>query len=42
MLPPLMSSTLSMEDLVNKNSNSGDGSVGRPEKEETEKSDKTL
>lgn len=42
MLPPLMSSTLSMEDLANKNSNSGDGSVGRPEKEDTEKSDKTL
>lgn len=57
MIPPLMSSTLSGEDVLNKDESSGkestsktsttkisdsDNTGGRPEKEDSEKSDKTL
>ena len=51
MIPPLMSSTLSMEDLKGKNSettqtktqqNTGSGEAGRPQKAESEKSEKTI
>ena len=51
MIPPLMSSTLSMEDLKGRNDKSNsnnsqeiteDKTVGRPKKEESEKSEKTI
>ena len=50
MIPPLMSSTLSGEDILGKKGNSSssgsqnntEGNGGRPPKEETEKSEKTL
>lgn len=51
MIPPLMSSTMSSTDVLGNKSQSTSGknesnvegnSVGRPEKEESEKSDKTL
>ena len=45
MIPPLMSSTLRMEDLkggTNQNQQKTAGEVGRPEKPDVEKSDKTL
>lgn len=52
MIPPLMSSTLSLADLKDKNNKSNDqkiqniteenGRVGRPEKEESQKSEKTI
>lgn len=38
MIPPLMSSTMSSEDVLNKDSNEG----GRPEKNDDQKSDKTI
>ena len=40
MIPPLMSSTMSMDDL--KNRTSTENEAGRPEKPDSEKSDKTL
>ena len=40
MIPPLMSSTMSSEDVLNKNKSSGE--TGRPEKAESEKSEKTI
>lgn len=40
MIPPLMSSTMSSEDVLRRTS--GDNEAGRPEKDDTEKSDKTL
>ena len=51
MIPPLMSSTMSSEDVLGRRSQSStsknevnleESSVGRPEKEQSEKSDKTL
>ena len=47
MVPPLMSSTLSGSDLLdikgqNNNNNSQDTKIGRPEKPDSEKSDKTI
>ena len=45
MLPPLMSSTLSGEDLMtitDKGNKEGNAEAGRPEKAEDEKSEKTL
>jgi hypothetical protein len=51
MIPPLMSSTLNMEDLKGRKDQSGNaqsqnktepGETGRPEKPDDEKSDKTL
>ena len=47
MIPPLMSSTMNIDTVKEvgskgTKSSSGDGSVGRPEKDDTEKSDKTL
>ena len=52
MIPPLMSSTMSSEDVLGKTGNSntsksqkaieGEKSTGRPEKEDAEKSDKTI
>lgn len=51
MIPPLMSSTLNMEDLKGRKdktsnpqnqNNSESGEAGRPEKPDSEKSDKTL
>lgn len=42
MIPPLLSSSMSGDDLLKAASGSGDGNVGRPPKEEGEKSDKTL
>ena len=52
MIPPLMSSTMSSEDVLgrtgnsnntkNQNSIEGEKSTGRPEKEDAEKSDKTI
>lgn len=48
MIPPLLSSSMNSGDLLNatktgeNNTSNGNGNVGRPEKEEGEKSDKTL
>ena len=50
MIPPLMSSTMSGQDILgtrnesssNNSQNTSEGSSGRPEKPDTEKSDKTL
>ena len=50
MIPPLMSSTMSGEDILgtreqskqNNSQNTSEGKTGRPEKPDTEKSDKTL
>lgn len=43
MIPPLLSSSMNGEDLLKASKGqSGDGNVGRPEKDEGEKSDKTL
>jgi hypothetical protein len=52
MIPPLMSSTMSSEDLLGKKGQDGNAKVqdkseegskgGRPEKDDTAKSDKTL
>ena len=44
MIPPLMSSTMSSEDILNKNktSTSSDKETGRPEKADSEKSEKTI
>ena len=48
MIPPLMSSTMSGEDILGRRKQTNDSNsqnsteVGRPEKSETEKSDKTL
>ena len=51
MIPPLMSSTLKMEDLKGRNdkptatqnqNKTESGAAGRPEKPDDEKSDKTL
>ena len=39
MIPPLMSSTINGEDILNK---SGDSKSGRPEKPDDQKSDKTI
>ena len=40
MIPPLMSSTMSSEDVLNRGKSSGE--TGRPEKEDSEKSEKTI
>ena len=44
MIPPLMSSTMSSEDILGKKtaSTDSDGEVGRPEKKDSEKSEKTI
>lgn len=44
MVPPMLSSSMSGEDLRNAQSkaSTGSGEVGRPQKDEGEKSDKTL
>lgn len=42
MVPPMMSSTISMEDIKGARDSFEDTKAGRPEKEEGEKSDKTL
>ena len=42
MIPPMMSSTVSMEDIKSSRSGGENDKAGRPEKEESEKSDKTL
>jgi hypothetical protein len=47
MIPPLMSSTMNLADLKDKNSQGTSGSsqakeAGRPEKADDEKSDKTI
>ena len=47
MIPPLMSSTMNIETIKEVGSKGtklqdGDGEVGRPEKDDSEKSDKTL
>lgn len=43
MIPPLMSSTLNGEDVLKpKNWGSDGNSVGRPEKDDSEKSEKTI
>ena len=50
MIPPLMSSTMSGEDILgtrnqqrsSNSQNNSEGQTGRPEKDETEKSDKTI
>lgn len=42
MIPPMMSSTVSMEDIKSSRGGGENDKAGRPEKEESEKSDKTL
>ena len=44
MIPPLMSSTMNMEDLKNRRAASGEstGTTGRPEKPDDQKSVKTI
>ena len=44
MIPPLMSSTMSSEDILGKKaaSTDSDGEAGRPEKKDSEKSEKTI
>lgn len=41
MIPPLMSSTMSSEDILGTKADNEE-SVGRPEKEDSEKSEKTI
>lgn len=42
MIPPLMSSTLNGEDILNRSSNSSNNGAGRPEKADDQKSEKTI
>lgn len=42
MIPPLMSSTMSSQDILNKKDSDEEKTAGRPEKEDSEKSEKTI
>ena len=42
MIPPLMSSTLSGDDVLRKSESESSSTGGRPEKEESQKSEKTI